>query len=131
MSRSEPQNNNLPYPKIQASISDPDNLAALITVELLLSAINTPAEPEPVIMFEFFQRTNNETRIYDSQDIYLSLSDFQRLCSASCHLLTALISETKDDPVVDTNETLRLARYSIEQLSNLVSLLEGQHETYE
>lgn len=131
MSSSIPQNNNLPYPKIQASISDPDNLAALITVELLLSATNTPAEPEPVIMFDFFKRTNNETRIYDSQDIYFSLSDFQRLCSASCHLLTALICETKDDPVVDTNETIRLARYSIEQLSNLVSLLEGQHETYE
>jgi hypothetical protein len=131
MSSSIPQNNTLLIPKIQASISDPDNPDALITVELLLSATNTPAEPEPVIMFEFFQRTNNETRIYDSQDIYLSLSDFQRLCSASCHLLTALISETKDDPVVDTNETLRLARYSIEQLSNLVSLLEGQHETYE
>ena len=130
MSRSEPQNNNLYYPKIQASISDPDNLAALITVELLLSATNTPAEPEPVIMFEFFHRTNNETRFYDSQDIYLSLSDFQRLCSASCHLLTAVISETKDDPVVDTNETLRLARYSIEQLSNLVSLLEVEHEAY-
>ncbi len=130
MSRPELDNNSLPYPKIQASISDPDNLGALITVELLLSATNTPAEPEPVIMFDFFKRTNNETRIYDSQDIYLSLSDFQRLCSASCHLLTALICETKDDPVVDTNETIRLARYSIEQLSNLVSLLEGQHEAY-
>ena len=131
MARSESHNSNLLIPKIQAAITDPDNLTALITVEMLIGASISPEDVEPIIAFEFIQRTNKETKLYDNQDFYLSLLDFQNLCFASCLLLASVIREMKSDRLIDISKTLHLARHSIQQLSEVINLLEGEIETYE
>lgn len=130
MARSESHNNNLLIPKIQAAITNPDNLTTLMNAELLLGATISPEDVEPIIAFEFIQRTNNETKLFDNQDFYLSLVDFQNLCFASCLLLASVTRETKSDRLIDASKTLHLTRHSIQQLSEVINILEGEIETY-